>query len=591
MKTISGTTISPGIAIGDALYFEQADFTFLQKHIDKNQSSLESQRLEKAFAQASTWFENRQQKITHSKIQTELQEIVAIQGMMLKDQAFLQETVDIVHQDGINAEWALSKARAKYQQIFLESDSDYFQERWDDVKDIFQQIFSALLGQENEVNFTTLSSQGKVIIATRLLPLDAVNLIEGRAGGFVLEKCGPTSHVAILTRAMGLPLLKGDAGLSSQVQDGEHLIVDCQQGLLVCSPDRASLESYRRRQKNNLKRTVINGTGTRKEDKTHSKDGKRIFLRANIELLQQLEDPLLQAADGIGLYRTEYQYMNTRDEYSISVEHLYRDYCRVVAAVSPHPVIVRTFDLGGDKLSSDQKEAENPALDLRAVRLYLLPADNPLHSKFKEMFKNQLRAILRASTQGDLRLMLPMISGVEEVEKIGEIIEEVKGELIVQGKEFNRQVKVGVMIEVPSATVVSDILAARTDFFSIGTNDLVQYLLAVDRSEEKMADLYLPHHPAVLRVLKQVIENGNRAGIEVSLCGEMAAREEYCPLLLGLGLDTFSVNLQALPRIKELISRISIKDAVRLANQALNQEKAAQVLQLCQEFPGGGGQR
>ncbi len=406
-----------------------------------------------------------------------------------------------------------------------------------------------------------------VIVADDLTPSEAVRLGRGRAVGFAIESGGRTSHTTIIARSLGLPAVTGLGEVTELVTDEDPVIIDGEQGLVILHPTRHVLARYRRRLAEMASR-ASHLLETR-ELEALTCDGCPIQLMANIDLPEELDDVLAFGARGIGLYRSEFLYIERSPELPTEDEHLAL-YRRLVEAAAPAPVIIRTYDLGGRKLAQELLETHeaNPVLGLRGIRLTLARP---------EVFKAQLRALLRAGLHGDLRLMLPLISALDEVRAFRAFTREVMAELDADGLDYRRDLPLGVMIEVPSAAVIADILAREVDFFSIGTNDLIQYSLAVDRNNEHVADLYQPAHPAILRMLRFVIDSADAAGIEVGLCGEMAADPRYAPLLIGLGLRRLSVTPRSVPAVKQRIRALAVTALTELADRCLELATASEV--------------
>ena len=413
-----------------------------------------------------------------------------------------------------------------------------------------------------------------ILVCKDLMPSDAITMDKRHVKGIAMDVGGKTSHTAILARAFEIPAVLGLGELTIKVKTGDILVIDGSKGLILIDPDAETLAAYGTAQKAQQKREVQ--LMRLMELPAETRDGKLIQLKGNIEIPEETDAVLAHGADGIGLYRSEFLFLRSArlpDE-----EEQFDAYSRVLKAMGDKPVTIRTLDIGGDKLLKNMRNAQgefnpgynekNPIVGWRAIRFCL---------SHEELFKTQLRALYRASAFGNLRIMLPLISGVQEVNETLVIIEEVKSELKKKRQAFRDNVPVGIMIEVPSAAMTSDILAKRSAFFSIGTNDLIQYTIAVDRGNENIAYLYKPLHPGVLRMLKLVIENAHRAGIPVAMCGEMAGDPLYSLVLLGLGLDEFSMSSIGIPEVKEVIRRASVASAEEFVGRILEMSSTSEI--------------
>jgi len=444
----------------------------------------------------------------------------------------------------------------KYIKAFAKMNDEYLKERISDIDDVGKRILKNLLGAK-EKSLSDLKEK-VIVVAYDLSPSDTATMHKKNVMGFVTDIGGRTSHTAIMAKSLEIPAVVGLEKATAKINSGDMLIVDGTEGIVIINPDKAALKKYHARQSQFVKfeKNLIN----LKDKPAQTLDGHRIEISANIEMPEEIESVISHGAEGIGLYRTEYLYMNKRG--LPSEDEQFEAYKKVVTKLSGSPVIMRTLDLGGDKFLSQLEVPHemNPFLGWRAIRFCLAQP---------KIFKAQLRAILRASAFGNIKLIFPMISGVEELRQAIEVLNEVKQELCAKKIKFDKDVEVGAMIEIPSAALTCDLLAKEVDFFSIGTNDLIQYSLAIDRVNEKIAYLYRPTHPAVLRLIKNIIDAGHKNKIWVGMCGEMAGEPAFGLLLLGLGLDEFSMSAAAIPEMKYIIRNLKFKDAQAVAEKAL----------------------
>ncbi|MBT3271683.1 MAG: phosphoenolpyruvate--protein phosphotransferase, partial [Spirochaetales bacterium] len=433
-----------------------------------------------------------------------------------------------------------------------ESSTDiYLKERSLDIHDVSKRVLNHLLFKER-VSLSDLE-QEVILVTHNLLPSDALALYKGKVKGIAMDAGGKTSHTAILARAFEIPAVLGLSEITQHARSGDEIIIDGNTGTVIVKPDNSTKKKYENTSRVYHEREIE--LRTLHELPAETRDGKLIQLMANIEVPEETESAIAHGADGIGLYRSEFLFL--KPEGLPTEDEQYEAYSRVLSSMNGKVVTIRTLDLGGDKTLAGMQgiDEANPILGWRAIRFCLSQ---------KEIFLNQLRAILRASVHGNLQIMFPMISGLEELEKTIEMLEQAKDQLRKSGIEFNEQIPVGIMIETPSAAMTSDILARNVSFFSIGTNDLIQYTIAVDRGNERIAYLYKPFHPGVLRLIKVVIDHAHHSGIPVSMCGEMAGDPIATVILLGLGLDVFSMSAVTIPEVKKIIRTVSLWDAEEL---------------------------
>ena len=477
--------------------------------------------------------------------------------MMLDDPAFVPEIKDTIRQELIKAEHALFKVVERYVQTFNAIEDEYLKGRAADLKDIGERLAGNLLGMAG--NTLEDLPEDAVILAVDLAPSDTARLDKSRCRAFVTEMGSRTSHTAIMARSMEIPAVVGIAGITGKAEDGDKIIVDGDAGLVWLNPDPATLKLYRRKQ-HEYRQLRQELQGLKDLPAETSCGGRRVELSANIGTPEDCTAALANGADGVGLFRTEFLYID-RDHLPGEEEQL-KAYTAAAMAMAPRPVIIRTLDIGGDKRLPylHLPEEMNPFLGVRGIRLCLERPD---------IFKTQLRAILRAGISGNVRIMYPMIADVSEIRAANALLAEAKRELADEGISCADQLPVGIMIETPAAALTADLLAKEVDFFSIGSNDLIQYTMAADRMNERLYRLHELLHPAVLKLIKHIIDAAHRAGKWVGMCGEMAGSEEAAPLLLGMGLDEFSMSAASIPRIKKIIRSLSYAQAADIAREAL----------------------
>jgi phosphotransferase system enzyme I (PtsI) len=563
MIELKGIAAASGISIAPAYKVGKEEFLVPKQAIREAEIPVQIQLFEEALIKTRKEIIELQKKISTEMGQEEAQ-IFDAHLLVLEDRMLIEEVISRLKAERLNVAYIFSEVLKKYIGVFSRIEDEYLKERTADVNDVGRRILRSLLGRQR----TALSElkERVIVVAHDLSPSDTAVMHRRNVAGFVTDIGGKTSHTAIMAKSLEIPAVVGAEGATLKINSADMLIVDGNTGVVIINPDEATLRRYRREEQK--VKGVAAKFFSQKDAPSVTRDGRKVAVYANIEFPDEVPSAKLHGASGIGLYRTEFFYMNRKD--LPSEEEHYRAYRYVAEEMSPCPVIVRTLDLGGDKFLSQFEipHEMQPFLGWRAIRFCLARPD---------IFKLQLRAILRASVHGDLKLMYPMISGIEELRQANKIVEEAKKELRREGKPFNEKLKVGVMIEVPSAAMTADILAKETDFFSIGTNDLIQYSLAVDRVNEKVAYLYEPAHPAVLRLIKGIIEAAHQVGIEVGMCGEMSGEPSFALVLLGLGLDEFSMPPQVIPEIKYIIRAVDMQSADRIAAEALRLSTAKEV--------------
>ncbi|MDD5555963.1 MAG: phosphoenolpyruvate--protein phosphotransferase [bacterium] len=565
-----GIGVSPGIAIGRAFIFDSEEVVVVKRRIDADQVPVEIARFEDALVRTRREILDIQKTIS-ARLGTEHAEIFNAHLLVLEDRSLIEDVIKRIGRDRHNIEYVFQQVGKKYADIFSQMEDDYLKERASDIRDVVRRVLHNLLGRKRE-DVSALREE-VVIVAYDLSPSDTALMHKEKVISFITDVGAPTSHTAILARSLKVPAVVGLRDISGKIMAGELLVVDGTSGTVIASP---SKETVRRFSQVRTRLQVIEERLTSLRDlPAETLDGYRVALAANIELPEDVPAALASGAEGIGLYRTEFFFMNRRE--LPGEDEQYEAYRKVAEQVRPHPTIIRTLDIGGDKFVSEPlvPREMNPFLGWRAIRFCLANTD---------IFKTQLRAILRASGLGNVKVMFPMISGHEEVVRARALLEEAKDELRKRGRRFNDRIQVGAMIEIPSAALTADILARHVDFFSIGTNDLIQYALAVDRINEKIAYLYEPRHPAILRLIRQIIAAGHREGIWVGMCGEMAGEPSLALILLGMGLDEFSVSAVSIPEIKKVIRSVQLAEARALADEVLASSDVGQIRESCKKL-------
>ena len=569
MIKLKGIAAATGIAIGPAFRLGKEELVVPKLAISEQDIPLQIQIFEEALIKTRKEIIEIQKKIGTEMGQEEAQ-IFDAHLLVLEDRMLIEDVISRLKKDQVNVAFIFSEVLKKYIDVFSRIEDEYLKERIADINDVGRRVLRNLLGKERK-GLSDLKEK-VIVVAHDLSPSDTAAMHKQLVSGFVTDIGGKTSHTAIMAKSLEIPAVVGVEEVTLKIKPGDTLIVDGYMGIVIVNPDEETLNNYR--QEDQRLKTIAEKFLSAKDLPASTLDNKTVKIWANIEFPDEVPSVKLHGAEGIGLYRTEFFYMNRKD-LPTEEEH-YQAYKYVAEAMRPSPVIIRTLDLGGDKFLSQFEipHEMQPFLGWRAIRFCLARPD---------IFKLQLRAILRASVHGDLKLMYPMISGIEELEQANQILEEAKLELAGKGIPFNNKIEVGVMIEVPSAALTADILARKADFFSIGTNDLIQYSLAVDRVNEKVAYLYEPAHPAVLRLIKNVIDSAHNANIKVGMCGEMAGEPSFALMLLGLGLDEFSMPPQVVPELKYIIRSVTTKQAQEIARSALTLSTGKEIDDFAQE--------
>jgi phosphotransferase system enzyme I (PtsI) len=545
-KRLRGIAVSPGIIIGKAHLVYRSKVKILYQYLIRDeQLNKEVKRFEKALSITEKQILNLKNRMPDQVKEHSF--ILDSCSMILKDSMLTDSTIQRILNDKINAEWALQKSVEDISQVFDQIDDDYIKSRINDVENVTERVLRNLSGKAQE-SLAGISER-VIIVAHDLSPADMTELNIDKVMGFITNVGGKTSHTAIMAQALELPAVMGLESATDQVEDGDLLILDGNTGDVIINPDDIEINNYKKKQiqHEEYKSLIVKTSHL----PATTLDGHRIVIKANVEFFEEVMSVRDYGGEGIGLFRTELLYLKSKG--FPTEEELFEDYREVVETIDPDPVTIRTLDLGGDKFDSklEISKETNPALGLRAIRLCL---------KETEMFKTQLRAILRASIYGEVQIMFPMISGLQEVLDAKKILEQAKEDLNREKIEYDHEIKVGIMIEIPSAVTMAEVLAKHVDFFNIGTNDLIQYALAIDRINEHVAYMYQPFHPAILKMIQQVVNAARNAGINVSLCGEMAGDPLCVPILLSIGINELSMNARTIPVIKKIIRSISIEE-------------------------------
>lgn len=563
MKTLRGIPVSPGIAIAPALVFSDEVEATPHRAISKDEVDAEVRRYDDAVEHVCARFDQDIEKFGED-LQISRQ-VLESHRDMARDPALRDEVVKSIRSGLFTSETAVSRVIRAYLRRFAEMDSRYISERAQDIRDVEGQLLEVLLGKA-PTRFDNLAEE-TVIMAYNLSPAETSTLDTSKVKGFAIEVGGRTSHTAIVARALRIPAVVGVKNVIQEVGECEQVILDGYNGVIIVDPDEACLAEYREKAK--IAQDYYEELIQQVRFPGETIDGYAIHIGANIELPEEVHTAIEWGADGVGLYRTEFLY----DSGLPDEDKQLRMYRNALGLLEDRPLVIRVMDLGADKVVPGiaGHEEHNPFLGCRSLRLY---AEQP------EIFRTQIRAVLRASAHGGVRLMLPMITQLDEIDEMKSLVADSKVELRKEGHEFDDDLQVGIMMEVPSAALIADQLAREVDFFSIGTNDLIQYTLAVDRVNERVAHLYQPCHPAVLRLIHMIIQAGRAAEIPVSICGEMCSEPVYAILLLGLGLRSMSVSPVAIPTIKNVTRQITMKDAAEIAQRCLEFQAADE----CEEY-------
>jgi len=566
-----GIGVSPGISIGKAYLIDKEGVDVVEQYyIDPKQLKLEIKRFKTAVKKARDEL-HRIIEDTPKDLRQHTS-ILEVHKSLLKDKMLYGKTIEIIESEHINAEWALKKTVTQIRTIFQNMSNPYLQERAADVVQLSERIMMNLVGAET-VNIGEIDKK-VILVAPDLSPAETSQINLERIKGIITARGGKTSHTGIIARSLGIPAVLGIGHTQNILANDDIIVVDGSSGRVIIHPTEQTLVEFEeRRQRFEEYQSIIT------LDSRHpavTKDGRQINVMGNIEQPEEVTAVVRYGGDGIGLYRTEFQYLN-REVFPTETE-LFNKYKDVIEAVAPKPVMIRTLDINGDKTpSGSENNGSNPAMGLRGIRYCL---DDP------DVFLTQLRAILRAAVFGNVRVMFPMVSTPQEVTQAKELLHQAAESLRTEGIPFSDDIEIGILIEVPSAVIMADVIADQVDFFSIGTNDLIQYSLAIDRGNRQVAHLFHPFQPAIIRLLKLTVASAHEKGIKVFMCGEMASDPINLPIVLGLGLDELSMNPQSIPIVKRSIRSLNAHEAGLFIEEVLKQTTVTDILNLVQEAYG-----
>ena len=563
-----GIGVSPGVAFGSVHVVREETDEVVRYQIAPSQVTDEIGRFEAGLIQTRMQILEMQQRIAES-IGAKDAAIFDAHLLVVEDRTLIDEVLRKLKNDLCNVEWAFQEVATRYAETLSKIDDPYLRERALDIQDVTKRVIHNLQGKAPK-SFLSLT-EPHILVAHNLTPSDTASMSRENVLGVATDLGSRTSHAAILARSLNIPAVLGLHDITAKLDTGQHVLVDGSDGCLIVNPSPETLEHYKQIESRRAK--VVAQLKQLRETTSITRDGRHIVLSANIELPEDVDAVGANGAEGIGLYRTEFLYLNR--ETLPSEDEQYETYRKVAERVRPNPLIIRTFDLGGDKLATGAAEIGdelNPFLGWRAIRFCL---------ENQDMFKTQLRAILRASTMGNIKVMFPMISGLEELRRAIAVLEECKQQLRDSKIDVAEKIEVGAMVEIPSAAICANALAGEVDFLSIGTNDLIQYALAVDRVNEKVAYLYEPTHPAILRLLKMVADAAHANDIWFGVCGEMAGDVALVPLLLGLGVDELSASATLVPRVKRAVQSLTVPECRELVEETLKLNTSSEILERC----------
>jgi phosphoenolpyruvate-protein phosphotransferase (PTS system enzyme I) len=570
-KTFRGIAVSAGICRGKILILHRARHIIARRGLADHELNEEVGRFEKALVQTRQQILEIQGKVLETLGAKEA-DIFEAHLLMLEDRVLVDEVIRMIRDQKVNADFAFHTVAERYVTALVGANDEYLRERANDMRDLAARVLDNLLEVEDKFDLRHLA-EPCILVSHDLSPSTTAQLDKKFVLGFATDIGGQTSHTAIMARSLGIPAVVGLQSVSQELESGDYALLDGYNGTVVLNPTDQTLFEYGQLAK--IKASLEEKLHEIQQQPAVTLDGKFIHLSANIEDQNDIESVVAHGAEGVGLFRTEYLFIN--HESLPTEEEQYQSYRQVASALKPNPVIIRTLDLGGDKFASHLQLAKevNPFLGWRAIRFCLAQP---------ELFRAQLRAILRASAEGNVKMMYPMISGLEELNQANALLEKCRAELRTEGLPFDEKMEVGAMIEIPSAALIADVLAPRVKFFSIGSNDLIQYTLAADRTNEKVSHLYEPTHPAIIRLIKTTVDAAHRHGIWAGVCGEVAGDPVLAPLLIGLGVDELSAAPTVVAQVKYIVRRLKLSEAQALAEFALQCESPVEIHARCQEF-------
>jgi phosphoenolpyruvate-protein phosphotransferase (PTS system enzyme I) len=568
-RTFRGIAVSSGICRGKILVLHRTRHVVARREVPETEVAGEVSRFEQSLVKTRQQLVEVQRRVVQNMSASE-GDIFDAHLLMLEDRVVIDEVIRMIREQKANADFAFHAVTDRYIAAMVKEEDEFFRERVDVLRDLTGRVLDNLLEVKDALDLHHLA-EPCVLVSHDLSPSTTAQLDKKLVLGFATDIGGKTSHTAIMARSLGIPAVVGLQNISQELDSGDYALLDGYNGVVIVNPTDQTLFEYGQLLK--LKASLEEKLHEIEHQPAVTLDGKSIHLSANIEAPGDIEAVRAHGADGVGLFRTEFLFIN-RDKLP-SEEEQYQAYRQVAAALKPQPVVIRTLDLGGDKFASHLQLAQeiNPFLGWRAIRFCLAQPD---------LFRTQLRAILRAGAEGNVKMMYPMISGLDELNQANALVEKYQAELRAEGKPFDEKMEIGVMIEIPSAVLVAGALAGRAKFFSIGSNDLIQYALAADRTNEKVSHLYEPTHPAIVRLIKMTVDAAHQRGIRAAVCGEMAGDPVLAPLLIGLGVDELSTAPAGIAPVKYIIRRLKMNEACELAGFALQSESPAETLARCQ---------
>ena len=570
-RVFHGIAVSAGICRGKILVLHRARHIIARRALADNELNEEVGRFEKALVQTRQQILEIQSKVLQTLGAKEA-DIFEAHLLMLEDQVLVEEVIRMIREQKVNADFAFHTVAERYVAALVAADDEYLRERANDMRDLTARVLDHLLEVKDAFDLRHLA-EPCILVSHDLSPSTTAQLDKKHVLGFATDIGGQTSHTAIMARSLGIPAAVGLQTVSQELESGDYALLDGYNGTIIVNPTDQTLFEYGQLAK--IKASLEEKLREIKGQPAVTLDGKFIHLSANIEDPQDTEAVLAHGAEGVGLFRTEYLFINR--ESLPTEEEQYQSYRKVAAALKPNPVIIRTLDLGGDKFASHLQLAKevNPFLGWRAIRFCLAQP---------QLFRAQLRAILRASTEGNVKMMYPMISGLEELNQANALVEKCRAELRAEGVPFDEKMEIGAMIEIPSAALIADTLATRVKFFSVGSNDLIQYTLAADRTNERVSHLYEPTHPAIIRLIKTTVDAAHRHNNWAGVCGEVAGDPVLTPLLIGLGVDELSAAPTVIAQVKYMVRRLKLDETRALAEFALQCESPTEIYARCREL-------